>query len=132
MRALRIESALKLSIEDIDQQHQELVDLVNKTQAIIDDGVHPVMLIQALDRFNELSIRHFSTEEELMTDSAYPLYEEHKQQHDRLFEKTFSFDAKSLLDDAQAGKELVSLMREWLLGHIEADRELAEHLKVAV
>ncbi len=129
MRPLRIESALKLSVAEIDDQHQELVDLANQTQVILDDGDHPVSLIRILDQFNELSIRHFTTEEMLMKDAGYPNYQAHKLMHDALIEKTFGFDASSLLDDVQAGKDLVSLMREWLLGHIDADREMAAYLK---
>lgn len=129
MRPLRIESALKLSVAEIDSQHQELVDLANQTQLIIDDGGHPVSLIRMLDEFNELTIRHFCTEEMLMKDAGYPAYQAHKQMHDVLIKKTFGFDASSLLGDIGAAKDLVALMREWLLDHIEADRDVANYLK---
>ncbi|MCW8885528.1 MAG: hemerythrin family protein [Motiliproteus sp.] len=129
MRPLRIESALKLSISEVDGQHQELVNLLEQTQQVLDQDLPRVRLIRILDQFNELNIRHFATEELLMQEAGYPEFEAHKRMHDALIEKTFSFDATSLIDDESAGRELVALMREWLLSHMAEDREMGRYLK---
>lgn len=129
MRPLRLEPSLTLGIQAIDEQHGELVDLINQTQALIDAGGEPGELVQVLNRLRELSVEHFSTEEVLMLTHGYADARQHKKLHDLSVERTFDFDAARLVDDPQAPGALLALLREWLLAHIHADRELAEFLK---
>ncbi|WP_207060811.1 bacteriohemerythrin [Motiliproteus sp. SC1-56] len=129
MRALRLEPSLHLGIEAIDRQHGEMVDMINETQALLEAEESGDQLVQILNRFNTLCIDHFSTEEALMREAGYPDLAQHKKLHDGSLERAFGFDAASLGRDKEAGKALLQLLRDWLLAHIHADREMAHFLK---
>ncbi len=129
MRPLRFEPFLRLGISQIDQQHEELVEMINETQNIVLNHRDPADLIPILNRMNDFAIRHFTTEEELMREFSYPGLADHKQQHDISLTRAFGFDGTLLVSDPDAGTALLELLRDWLLEHIEADTEMVEFLK---
>lgn len=129
MRPLRLEPSLFLGIPPIDRQHGELVAMINETQEILEQERDGNDLVQILNRLNALCIEHFTTEEGLMREADYPGLSQHKQMHDGSLERAFDFDSARLGRDPQAGRDLLQLLRDWLLAHIHADREMAGFLK---
>lgn len=129
MRELRLEPSLKVGVEVIDQEHQAIVDLINETQQVIDSGEPQTDLVHVLNRLSDMTVQHFTTEEVLMLETGYPDLHQHKKLHDISIHRTFEFDASRLTTEPDAGKELLELLRDWLLSHIHADREMAQFLR---
>ncbi|OMH39724.1 bacteriohemerythrin [Motiliproteus sp. MSK22-1] len=129
MRPLKLTPLLQLNIRVIDDQHQQLIDMINQTQDILNHQEDPVALVQILNQLRELTILHFTTEELLMKKYAYPDLKNHKSQHDISAQKTFDFDGAALMDDPSAAHSLLSLLRSWLLTHISEDAEMAKFLR---
>ena len=129
MRPLKLSPLLQLNIREIDDQHQQLIDMINKTQDILDHQEDPISLVQVLNQLRELTIQHFTTEELLMTKYGYPDLKNHKSQHDISVQRTFDFDGTALMDDPSAAHALLKLLRSWLLTHISEDAEMAKFLR---
>ena len=70
-----------VNVEKIDDQHQNMLELVNNlhssVEARIDKKELEALLIELVD-FTRL---HFSTEEQLMKDYNFPELERHHQEH---------------------------------------------------
>jgi len=114
---------------DVDAQHQQLVELLNQMQQVADNSSQTIRLIRLIDRYNELTLQYFSLEEEQMLAADYPGYQAHKSMHDQSIEHSLQVNGSALLNDPQQGKQLVAYLRDWLLTHIRADREMSDYLK---
>jgi diguanylate cyclase (GGDEF)-like protein/hemerythrin-like metal-binding protein len=118
--------SLETGYAEIDQQHRQLIALANKLNASISDGQTTEIIKRQFDELLLYTRFHFSTEERLMAQLAYPHQEEHKLSHQRLLE-----DLGHIMARLRQGSELIALqtIKDWLLGHIEnADKPLGAHL----
>ena len=120
-------------IEQIDSQHQELLDIVNRLLLAseefktVDTERFLIWVMPGIKALED----HFSTEEKWMEEKNYIKLTEHKQKHDRML-----IDLKEILDEVQSGKrkpELLTLalyVREWFIKHIyEQDIPMGEAFK---
>jgi len=101
----------------IDNQHRQLVDLVNCLCAEIyrfrSNDIIDKILIQLVN----YAEGHFRDEEKLMEEIGYPFYQEHKEEHERLVEEVFEF--KNKYDQGLVSKEdLIEFLKTWLIEHI--------------
>ncbi len=71
----------KIGIENIDEQHHKLFDLVNELYTLNDDQDIKERLRHVLYEFSDYMKTHFKDEEEYMLSIGYPNLEEHKQIH---------------------------------------------------
>ena len=108
-----------LGLDEIDEQHQALVDIINRIwQSIIlrSDKQAIFSLIAELEKY---TLAHFAAEESLMRITDYPRFEKHKQEHQDFIgrvakEKAHAMAAGSLSLD------IIYFLRDWLLEHILA------------
>ena len=71
----------KVHVAIIDEQHQELIDLINFLETV-DKASHTTETIEnALNFLAEYISKHFSDEQDLMLECGYPDYEWHKNWH---------------------------------------------------
>ncbi len=107
-----------VGVPELDQQHRQLVSLINQlTRAEASGG----MISYVFDELDHYVKEHFRAEEKLLRKAGYADYEEHRQQH-RVFEEwlravrqSFSIGGTSthLLADS-----INSYLRNWLVNHI--------------
>ena len=77
---------LSVGIEEIDEQHKVLVDLLNQIHEAIQQRHGAEATGEIIDRLGEYTRIHFAVEESLMRILHYSEYERHKEEHDRLIE----------------------------------------------
>ncbi len=115
---------------DIDQQHRELLDLVDELEAA--EGESQDALFRVLDHVMDFTVTHFSREEDLMAEVGYPspAREEMIEQH-----REFVAYARLRFIEFRDG-ELVSVMPlqaflvGWLTLHeFGLDRMLADFIR---
>jgi len=125
-------SKFECGIKLIDNQHKELVELVNEMfnhvtgndlqehnyfNRVINDAVSYVKT-------------HFATEEKLMLATKFDGYAEHKKEHD-----TFVLAVVENINDYKAGKRLTlstftRFLKDWVLSHIAlVDKKYFEYFK---
>ncbi|MEZ5583158.1 MAG: bacteriohemerythrin [Candidatus Competibacteraceae bacterium] len=119
---------LSVGIQEIDEQHKALLNILNE----LNDGIHGVrrkeVRLEILDKLIEYTKTHFAVEESLMRIFAYPRYEEHKQEHDKLIAEIHGFRVKFLEDASAPTYELLIFLKRWLTNHImKVDKHYEEH-----
>lgn len=116
-----------IGIDTIDEQHHELVDLINRVHTAIHERRGSTVLHEALDALLEYTRSHFELEERLMQDCGYPELEQHQQHHADLIEQAVALRAKLNAGGVASSFELLHVLRVWLIRHIcEADRRFGE------
>jgi hemerythrin-like metal-binding protein len=119
------------SITTIDQQHQELVNKLNRLSDAVKVNEARRIIYQIIDEVIEFTRLHFETEEQLMIQSEYPDIEWHKDKHKQLIEDALRLRKK--LD--YIGEEMFTdWFNHWpfsrVLAHIQfADKQLLDNVQ---
>ena len=128
-------SELELGVGKIDNQHKELINLINKVLDACNLGKGKETVGQALNFVMSYTVDHFKSEEDLMQKNNYPTYLKHKSIHD-----TFISDVTALKHEfdrigptISAVLKLNRLLVDWLIKHIKTeDKAIAQFLNKKV
>ena len=119
---------LSVGIEEIDEQHRVLVDLVNEMHQAITDQRGSEVVSDILEKLADYTRIHFAVEESLMRILQYPDYEPHKEQHEKLIAHLRELRGKVESGQTAIGFELMHFLRNWLTQHIlGTDKEYVDH-----
>ena len=111
---------------EIDRQHQEMVDTINKLNDAVRNNDTPENIARLFDELIAHAESHFAVEERLMDKYDYPESGMHRNEHKRLIA-----EAHYLKDKLAQGGELLVLqsLKDWLLTHIlHVDKPFVEYL----
>lgn len=123
---LRWSDGLSVGIQEIDEQHKVLVDLLNQLNQAIHEKRASEAGIDILTRLAEYTRIHFAVEESLMRIFDYPGFEQHKKEHHALVEQVVKLQEKLKSGKATIGFELMHFLKIWLTKHIiESDKQYA-------
>lgn len=123
---------LSVGIEEIDEQHKVLVDLINQMHQAIHQRRGSDVIASILEQLSDYTRIHFAVEESLMRILNYPGYEEHKEQHEKLIGHMNELQEKVVSGRAAIGFELMHFLKVWLTRHIlENDRAYTDHFLMA-
>ncbi len=108
---------LDVGVDAMNNEHIQLIDLMNKVYDLGEAKADPVQVNIALDAFLQYTKKHFSDEEAYMESIGYNDIEDHKEKHRKLFEDltTYidSFSQTGVLDHG-----FFTFLKMWLKGHI--------------
>ena len=125
-------AALSVGIDEIDAQHQALIDLINQLQDAVVGGLDRERQLDALGRLAELTKIHFAVEESLMRIFGYPDYERHKAQHEGLIRSMLDLQRRLDVDRAPLDDGLMRHLKHWLLDHIlQSDQDYSRFFLAA-
>ena len=121
---------LAMGNDDIDNDHMILVGLVNRVHENVRKGRSAAVVGEVVEQLIAYTALHFDHEEQMMRDSAYPAFAEHRAQHEALKARAVELAGRIRGGAAtSAGDDLLRLVRDWLCEHIQRhDRRFAEHL----
>jgi hemerythrin-like metal-binding protein len=129
MSLLRWKDEYLTQVEEIDTQHQRLIDLINGIYDLMRSGRGDEAIAEAMGEVVDFTRFHFSTEEKFMESTEYAGREGHVGEHERLLDQVVD-----LRRSVQDGRTVVSMnemyfLKDWLLSHFQGpDRGLAHHL----
>lgn len=129
MSLLRWKDEYLTQVEEIDEQHRRLFDLVNGIYDMMRLGRGQEAIGEALAEFFEYTRFHFGTEEKFMADTAYQGTDPHAAEHVRLLDQI-----RDLRSEVRDGRIVLSMnemyfLKDWLLTHFQGpDKGLAHHL----
>jgi hemerythrin len=121
MKDLVLDNTLIIGIDEIDDDHDKLINLFNILNHSVTEGAATDYIEAVLEELINCTVWHFSHEERLMLKYGYDAYEEHKADHQDLIngvrelQKTFHQTGK--LDE----KEQLEFLERWLTEHILVD-----------
>ena len=119
---------LSVGIQEIDEQHKILVDLLNSLYLAIREHHGNEATVKILNDLVDYTRIHFAVEESLLRVLDYPEYESHKHHHELLIEQINELSRK-IENGKHVGFELLHFLKNWLTRHIlEEDMEYVPHL----
>ncbi len=107
-----------VGIEEIDEQHKVLVNLINRMHNAIAEKHGSEIVSDILAELADYTKIHFAVEESLMRILGYPGYEEHKDVHDDLLEHVVDLQKKAASSNTSISFELIHFLKSWLSKHI--------------
>ncbi|MCB1906404.1 MAG: bacteriohemerythrin [Rhodocyclaceae bacterium] len=121
-------SEFELGIDDIDDQHRELADVLDRLRLCMGQCAGAGELESLLGELEARTLHHFRYEEQAMTAAGFPGLEPHRANH-RAFERRVSETHQLHRAGHLVELPTVSLLQGWLFEHIErADREYADYM----
>ena len=122
-------SDYSVNISSIDQQHKELLALLNQMYDGLTTQTESGMLKTVLSDLLQHTDNHFKTEERLMLKYRYAGYEAHKMEHQKLIIRVQDLQKEVVVGKATASVEVLKSFADWLDHHIlSEDKQYARHL----
>jgi len=123
---------LKIGIQELDEQHRQLVEKMNDMSRCIGEGKGASQLKEILDFISNYSKEHFRTEEGYMERYDYPNLHE-QQEHHRGFKKDIK-EVMNRVEDEGFTEDIAEKINEyiirWFLRHLRyEDQKFGEFLK---
>lgn len=117
--------------ETIDSQHKELFRRINSFGEALWQGAGTEILAGHLTFLEEYVVSHFASEERLMKEKGYPLYQGHKVEHERFIEDVASLRRKLAAGDLPSAVAADAFDRTciWTRNHVKKmDQEFGRFL----
>jgi hemerythrin len=115
---------------EIDDQHQQLFHLADELHRAMMERRGKEALAGILKRLLAYTTYHFANEERLMRETGYPLYLEHRIQHEKLTKIAMEHQRKMTSGESPLSVDVLQFLSDWLKVHIgQSDQKLAAHLK---
>lgn len=124
---MKFDSHLAGGIAEIDEQHRNLVYLVNRLNDALKRDEPPEAVMSKFDDLLVATTHHFETESRYMTNYHYPEQRAHELEHAQLVGEALNLKAQF-----SQGRELLAMqsIKDWLFNHIAySDKSLAVYLK---
>ena len=122
--------SLAVHIRQIDEQHRQLVTLVNRLYRASRTGSSRQEAAAILDELVSYTANHFKTEEDLFARHGYPEQDSHCQAHRRLVDKVLEFQNAYRQGAAELELSLLQFLKDWLLTHImKTDKQYSAYLR---
>lgn len=119
----------KTGIQEIDRQHGELLESLQKLAAWIGTPSEMAAVFSAVSYLNDYVDKHFQFEEEFLAENGYPNLPQHVEEHAAIRVRVADLTSK-ILDGSEITEEIMATMTQWIVGHIgEEDLEYAKFLK---
>ena len=114
----------------LDAQHKEIIKLINKLYAAMEEAAERRAAKQILDRLSRYTAGHFRYEEGVMREMGYPDRQAHAAEHEQMRQRTADLRPRLGLVTA---REVLQLLKGWWLGHIQGeDKKYTPYLRTAV
>lgn len=118
MPAIVWNDTYSVRIKQLDQQHQQLVKLVNELDEAMRSGKGKDVLAKTLSTLIDYTKTHFVTEERLLQTFGYPEFMAHKVEHDRLTEKVLQLQQQIAKSQIGLTIPIMTFLCDWLRTHI--------------
>jgi hemerythrin len=118
-----------IGVEQIDEHHKHLIELLNKTHRDFLCQAPPAILAGLFEELIDYATYHFSAEEEVMLESGFPNIDRHKQEHDQFARDVVTMHSNYLEKQKPFFLEILTFLYDWLKSHIpQSDNELGRFL----
>jgi hemerythrin len=111
-------SKYSVGIKNLDEQHNEIINLLNELHAAMLKGQAQNVAATLLPKTLRHARDHFSTEERLMESTKYPGLGEQRAEHSALLAKIDEYATRHNKGDKAVYLELLTFMRDWLNNHL--------------
>jgi hemerythrin len=119
MDLIKWDDSFSVNVAKIDQQHQELILMINELHGAMRQGKGKEVLGQIVNGLISYTATHFKTEEDYFNQFGYPETYSHKKEHIAFVQKVSEFN-----DGFEKGKlslsiDVMNFLSDWLQNHIK-------------
>lgn len=108
-----------VNIKTIDDQHRELVNILNRLFVAVSKREGEKAIAGILDALVSYTQTHFALEERLMRQANYKDLEPHMAEHKKLLAQLDELAKKHMLEDKPIYFEMLTFLKTWLKEHIQ-------------
>src|SRR5574343_1273064 len=109
----------------IDDDHRQLVDLVNQLHTATTQGQGQAVVAHILDALIAYTGDHLRREEQLMESLQFPHLAGHRVGHEKFMQKVHALKAQYDAGSISVASQLSTVLRDWLSLHIRRnDKEV--------
>ena len=131
---VEFDNSLVTGNAEIDEQHKEWIEKINKLLSCCEEGGGKVEAIKMLDYMADYTDFHFKAEEKLQEEVEYPSLDVHRKKHDE-FRKAVGELYEMLQEEEGPSEAFVEAVRknvvQWLIGHIKSfDVSVASYINM--
>lgn len=119
MEIMTWQTSFDTGIDEIDNQHRELLEYLNQLGAAIQKG-NKDEVTKVISGLADYTLSHFAFEEALMAEANYQFTGPHKHVHQTLIKKVVDFSDK-LKAGEDIENDLYNFLKRWLINHIQRD-----------
>jgi len=121
MALIEWNQSLSVAIKQFDDQHQQLVEMVNQLHQAIKEGLGADTLHLTLSGLVQYTQSHFAAEEALMEQYDYPEYPRHKQSHADLVRQVEEISVQLEKGNRLQPINVMQFLVNWLTNHIKGE-----------
>lgn len=119
-----------VGIGEIDDQHKQLVAMVNDIHEAMAEGKGRDILGEILTKLITYTKQHFASEEALMEKHGFPDFPAHKVSHAKMTKRVLELQKEFEQSDVKHSIEVARFLQQWLNKHIlETDKQYSSFLK---
>jgi hemerythrin len=107
----------KIGIEEVDFEHQELIELINELYAETKKEDSAMAVMDCLGEIFAKISAHFALEEKVMRDLQYDEYEDHKEDHELLLDSIMDIMDEYADDTRLDEEEFADRLNDWFVRH---------------
>lgn len=129
MKTVPVTEDIAVGLPELDGEHSVQMGLLTALRQAVVANQDTSSTNTILEQLNAYTNAHFMAEQLLMRLHAYPHYEEHLGEHDRLVEKMQALQQAQAAGEVALTLEAADTLSEWLLRHTQgSDRKLGSFL----
>ncbi len=122
-----------VQVDELDRQHQRLVQLINSLHDAMKIGAPKQAMERIVSDLVTYTRFHFQNEERLMRLHGYPDLAGHIEEHSQLTTTVARFEEGLRAGKVALSVSLMQFLKTWLTGHIlNSDMKYAPHMSACV
>lgn len=130
MELFKWSGKMSVGIQEIDDQHQNLINIINKLFKAMLAGKAQKIINEIVDELIEYADYHFDTEEKYFDQHGYPDSHQHTLQHSFYKDEILLFKKEILNGKSTVPMQVFNFLKDWLTNHImKSDKKYAEFLE---
>lgn len=118
MSDFRWTTDLSVGVQASDDDHKQLIDLINQLSDGLSQGQGKAIIGKVLDELESYTRYHFAREEEFFERTGYPAVD-HKREHRELVEQIVTLQSRYKTGETALAIETLDILKEWLTAHIQ-------------
>ncbi len=118
MEFFKWQDSFSVGVNDIDEQHKRLIDLINDLAKAMSEGKGRDLIGNIIKELEDYTVYHFDFEEKFMEKNGYSDLESHKKIHQNFVDKIKEFEIKNNEGSLLLSIDIFNFLRDWLKEHI--------------
>lgn len=119
MSLIEWDDNLSVGIEEIDNQHKKLIELINELHSAMRERRAKDALGKIINGLKDYAVEHFTTEEKYFDQFNYLNSGSHKKEHQNFIAKVNDFKSGFDKGKIMLSMEIMDFLKDWLISHIQ-------------